>query len=81
MTDELNETKELVREFMKRWTNVENELTLLREDQKALVEEFKDKIDMKTLKQAIRVAKIREKVDHKDTFDSFVDILEKDQMV
>lgn len=79
--DDLGSLKENIREFMKRWTNIENELGLLKEDQKNLVEEFGEKIDMKTLKQAIRCAKIREKVNHKDTFDTFVDILETDELV
>lgn len=79
--DELNSLKENVREFMKRWTTIENELALLKDDQKQLVEEFSEKIDMKTLKQAIRCAKIREKVNHKDTFDAFVDILEREELV
>ena len=85
MTDrqptELSELKETVREFMKRLTNIENEITLLNEDKKNLVEEFSNKLDVKTLKQAIRMVKIREKVDHKDAFDAFVDILEKDDLV
>lgn len=78
--DELGALKETVREFMKRLTNIENEIGLLNEDKKNLVEEFSDKLDVKTLKQAIRMVKIREKVDRKSTFDAFVDILEQDDL-
>ena len=78
---ELGELKEVVRDFMKRLTNIENEFGLLNEDKKNLVEEFSDKLDVKTLKQAIRMVKIREKVNHKDAFDAFVDMLEKDDSV
>jgi uncharacterized protein (UPF0335 family) len=72
---ELGELKKIVDEFMDRFTRVENELDLLKEDQKNLVEEFSDRLDIKTLKQAIRTVKIRKKVEHKDTYDSLVEIL------
>jgi len=73
---DLKELSNLVDEFMTRYTNVENELAMLKEDQKNLVEEFSDRLDVKTLKQAIRAINIKRKVDHKDTFDTFVDILD-----
>lgn len=73
---ELGELKKIVDEFMNRYTQLDNELELLKEDQKNLIEEFSDRLDIKTLKQAIRSVKIRKKVDHKDTFDSFCSILE-----
>lgn len=72
---ELNELKKIVAEFMGRYETVENEMQLLKDDQTELVEEYSDRLDMKTLKQAIRIIKIKEKVAHQDTFDSFVDIL------
>jgi uncharacterized protein (UPF0335 family) len=74
---DLNELGKLVNEFVDRFSNVENEIELLKEDQKNLIEEYSDKLDIKTLRQALRAANIKKKVDHKDTFDAFVDILEK----
>lgn len=73
---ELGELKKTVGEFVRRLKNIEGEMELLREQQKDLVDEFKDQLDMKTLKAAIRAVKIKKKIDHKDTFDTFVDILE-----
>ena len=73
---ELGELKKIVDEFMDRFTTVENELDLLKEDQKNLIDEYSDRLDIKTLKQAIRSVKIRKKVEHKDAFDSFVEILD-----
>jgi hypothetical protein len=78
---ELGELKKIVDEFMDRYTQVENELELLKEDQKNLVEEFSDRLDIKTLKQAIRSVKIRKKVEHKDTFDSLCEILDQRENV
>ncbi len=74
---ELNELKALVVEFMKRFETVENELELLKEDQKNLIEEYSDRLDIKTLKQAIRTIKIKKKVDHLDTYEQFVHILDE----
>ena len=78
---ELGELKKIVDEFMDRYTQLDNELELLKEDQKNIVEEFSDRLDIKTLKQAIRSVKIRKKVDHKDTFDNFCEILDQRESV
>ena len=78
---ELGELKKVVDEFMDRFTQLDNELELLKEDQKNLIEEYSDRLDIKTLKQAIRSVKIRKKVDHKDTFDSFCEILDQRESV
>jgi len=76
--DELGALKEVVDEFVRRLKVIESEQELLKESKKDLVDEFKEKLDMSTLNQALRSVKIRTKVKHKDTFDAFVDILEKD---
>jgi len=74
--DELGAIKDIVSEFITRLQNIENELSLLKEDRKALIDEYKDRIDMATLQAAIKTVKIREKVEHKDTFDNYVHVLE-----
>lgn len=76
--DELNELGKIVREFVGKLKNVENELELLKEQRKDLIEDYKDRLDMKTLNAAIRSVKIKNKIDHKDTFDAFVEILEEE---
>jgi hypothetical protein len=42
-----------------------------------LIEKYSEKLDMKTLKAAMRVVAVREKVDRKDTFDTLVEVLER----
>lgn len=79
--DELNALKEVVGEFVRRLKVVEGEMELLKESRKDLIDEFKDKLDMKTLNSALRAVKIRKKVKYQDTFDTFVDILEKYETV
>lgn len=73
--DEINQLKALAKEFIGRMQNVDNEIELLAEDRKALIDEYSTKLDMKTLTAALRVLKIKSKVEHKDTFDLFVETL------
>jgi uncharacterized protein (UPF0335 family) len=74
--DESSDLKLVVKEFMDRMQNLDNEIELLNEDKKALKEEFAEKLDVKTLNEALKVLKIKKGVKHKDTFDTFVEILE-----
>lgn len=79
--DELGELKKVVGDFVRRLKNIEGELELLKEQKKDLVEEYKDKLDMKTLNAALRAVKIKKKVAYRDTFDTFCDILEEYETV
>lgn len=73
--DELNVLKKFVHEFMTRVQNVDNEIETLKADRKSLVEEYKDKLDMPTLQAALRVIKIQNAVQHRDTYDCFIEVL------
>ena len=75
--DELGALTALVSEFVDRLKSIESEIDTLKQDQKELVEEYSDRIDVKTLQAAMRTVKIKKKVGYKDTFDTFVDILEE----
>ncbi len=72
---EFKELTALVQEFTDKLKNIENEIQLLNDDKKQLLLDYTGKLDVKTLQKAMRVASIREKVEHKDTFDTFVNIL------
>lgn len=73
--DELDSLKQTTNEFMNRLGNIENEIDTLKEDRKALVAEFREKLDVKTLQSCIRVLKIQRSVAHRDTFDALMEIL------
>lgn len=73
--DELGALTELVSEFIDKVKSIENEIETLKADQKELIEEYKDKLDMKTLQAAMRTIKIIKKVGARDTYDTFVEIL------
>jgi len=79
--DELGELKKVVKEFITRIENVDNEIELLKQDRKDLIEEYSSKLDMKVLQAAMRVVKIQQSVAHKDTFDVFLEVLNPDQVV
>ncbi len=64
---------ETVKELVERLTRIESEQKLLTEDKKHLIAEYKDKLDVKAVQAAIRVAKIRSKLDTSDQeFDSII---------
>lgn len=70
------EVKRLTEEFIERLQNIENEIETLKGDRKELFDEFKNKLDMKTLKAAMQIVKIKRGVAHKDTFDTFMNVLD-----
>jgi len=74
---EIGELRTLLSEFLERYKNIENEISTLKEDHKFLVEEYEDKVDSKTLKQAIRLMKLLDSVANKDTFDLYTSVLEE----
>ncbi len=76
MPSSLTELEPIVKEFVEKLRVIQNEEETLKQDKKELVEDYSQKIDMKTLKAAMRVVAVREKVVHKDTFDSLVEVLE-----
>lgn len=73
--DELNTLRETVKEFVKKIEAVDAEIDLLKGDRKEIIEEFSEKLDMKTLTAALKVIKIQSEVEHKDTFDLFIESL------
>lgn len=76
--DELNELKKVVREYLERSQNIDNEIAGLRESKKDLKDEFESRLDIKTLEQVVKVLQIEESVAHKGNYDSFQEILKDD---
>ena len=66
--------KNTVAEFIEELTRIETEIRLLNDDKKQLVEDYKEKINMKALMAAIRIAKIRAKLgDNVNDCDIYLD--------
>ena len=79
--NEVGELKVLVNEFIDRFRNTENELELLKESQRDLLDEYKNRLDIKTLKAAMRVVKIEKTVQHKDTFEIFAEAVREKENI
>jgi len=76
-TEMSNEFESTVKDFMTRLMSIESEMEALREDRKALMEEFKSQLDTKAFKAALSIYKIRLKnVDSTNTIEQMLDILE-----
>lgn len=75
MPSSITELEPVIREFVDKLRTIKNEQETLKQDEKDLIEEYSEKLDMKTLKAAMRVVAVREKVDRKDTFDTLVEVL------
>jgi uncharacterized protein (UPF0335 family) len=73
--DEIGALRALVMEFIGKVQNVDNEIEGLKEDRKALVEEYADRLDMRTLQLVLRIIKLQNAVAHKDAYDLFVEAL------
>lgn len=74
--DELGQLSALVKEFTDKLKVIDHELETLKEDRKQLLEDYSDRLDIKTLKAAMRVVKIQSEQAHRSTFDNFVEVLE-----
>jgi len=74
--DEVGSLRELVKEFVTKVESIDNEIELLKGDRKEVIEEYADKLDMKTLQAALRVIKIQRGVAHRDTYDLFIEALD-----
>jgi uncharacterized protein (UPF0335 family) len=53
---------EVVNELVDKLTQIENEMKLLQEDRKVLFDEYKEQLDLKAFKAAVRIAKIKSKL-------------------
>ena len=65
-----------VKELIEKITQIDNEIKLLQEDRKTVLEDYKEKLDLKAFKAAMRILKVREAVDNTE-LDNYLDILER----
>lgn len=77
--DELGALKKLIEEFLGKVNYIDNEIQLLKDDRKELFEEYSDRLDMKTLKAALRIVDIKKGVAHKDAFETFLEVLDENE--
>jgi uncharacterized protein (UPF0335 family) len=76
MTDsEQDNLKKDVQEYIKRREDLEGQIEGIKEDLKTLDDEFAEKVDLRTLKQMIRILKIEAEIAHRDAADTFREAL------
>jgi|TARA_Y100000296_G_scaffold51764_1_gene59321 uncharacterized protein (UPF0335 family) len=70
-------TIEVINEFIGKVLSIENEKVLLRETEKELYADYKDQLDPKAFRAAMRIAKIRVKLSggEEDETDQILDVL------
>lgn len=68
-------TKEIVQELVEKTATIDSEIKLLQEDRKTLLAEYKDKLDIKAFKAALRIIKLRENVDSSE-LDNILGVLD-----
>lgn len=73
--DEINAVRDLVKAFMTRMESIDSEIETLKGDRKELIDEYKEKLDMKTLQIALRVLKLQNAVQRRDAYDLFIEAL------
>jgi uncharacterized protein (UPF0335 family) len=67
---------ESVRELVDKISQIDHEIKLLQDDRKGLLDEYKEKLDIKAFKAAMRIVKLRENVDSTE-LDNIIEVLEK----
>jgi len=70
-------SNEAAKELFERYKVIENEVRTLQDDKKALLEEFKDRVDPKAFKAALQAAKAKAKLKPHEagSFDMLMEIL------
>ncbi len=62
----MSEEKTVLAEFIEEFVRVENEQKLLATEKRELIADYKDKLDMKAVQAAIRIVKLRAKLETSD---------------
>ena len=69
--------KEVVKELVEKLLTIENEISVLQEDRKDTLSDYKDKLDVKAFRAALRIAKIKAKLgSSEDALDNILDVVE-----
>jgi len=70
-------TKTVVCELVEKISQIDNEIKLLQTDRKEVIDDYKDKLDIKAFKAAMRIIKLRESVDDKTELDNILLVLDE----
>ena len=80
MTDQrrkIMSNKEVIKDLVEKLLSIENEISLLQEDRKITLNDYKDKLDLKAFRAALRIAKIKSKLgSSEDELDNILNVVE-----
>ena len=71
----MSQDTKLVVELLEKLDTIDNEMTLLREDRKETLDDYKEKLDLKVFRAAMRILKIRQKTDDNFAIDEMLDTM------
>ena len=71
----MSQDTKLVAELLEKLDTIDNEMTLLREDRKEVLDDYKEKLDLKVFRAAMRILKIRQKTDNDFAIDEMLDTM------
>jgi uncharacterized protein (UPF0335 family) len=78
MSDVSGKSVTVLAEFIEKWIRIENEVKLLAEDRKELISDYKDKLDVKAVQAALRIVKMKARLDVSDEeLENIVSALER----
>tara|TARA_B100000214_G_C23509842_1_gene420096 strand:+ start:245 stop:463 length:219 start_codon:yes stop_codon:yes gene_type:complete len=68
--------KDVIKDLVSKLKHIENEMSLLRDDRKILLDDYRDKIDIKAFNAAWQIIKKRERVDE-GALDNILSMMEE----
>ena len=71
----MSQDTKLVVELLEKLDTIDNEMGLLREDRKETLDDYKEKLDLKVFRAAMRILKIRQKTDNNIAVDEMLDTM------
>ena len=74
----MSEETRVVKDLVEKLSAIENEMIILRDDRKDLLDEYKEKLDIKAFRAAIRIFKIRQQTDNDFVVDEMLKVMEDD---
>ena len=69
-------SQDIIKELVEKLNTVDNEIKLLQEDRKELLEDYKEKLDLNAFRAAIRIVKARENVDQNE-LETILDVIDR----
>ena len=70
-------TTETVKELIEKLLTIENEVKLLNDDKKIVLDDYKSRIDIKAFKAAVKIAKIKSRLgESEDECDNILSVVE-----